>query len=56
MIGFDRSAFAARPPGAQSKREPSCVLVHHEGLPELPIKSSKPTSSRPVPSHYCEAR
>jgi len=42
MIGFDRSAFAARPPGVQSKREipiswdsPS----HHEGLPELPIKS-----------------
>src|SRR6266571_4531694 len=40
MIGFDRSAFAARPPGAQSKSESCCCSIHHEGLPELPIKSS----------------
>lgn len=56
LIGFDRSAFAARPKGAQSKRETSCGPSHHEGLLEHPIKIRKPTSTRPVLSHYCEAR
>ena len=42
LIGFDRSAFVARPHGAGRQlknEESSSCSIHDEGLPERPIKS-----------------
>jgi hypothetical protein len=57
MIGFDRSAFAARPhkAGAALKIEPSSCSIHDEGLSEHPIKSANQTGYLPIRRNNYEA-
>ncbi|HET6892136.1 MAG TPA: hypothetical protein VFH31_13620 [Pyrinomonadaceae bacterium] len=41
MIGFDRSAFAGRPPQGERLKDKDSRerSIHDEGLPEHPIKN-----------------